>query len=114
MENLEEKLNAVLSNPQMMQQVMAMAQNLGLGTPPAPEPAPPQPSQAPQLQGIDLSMLQKFSGIAQNSAIDQNQQTLLHALSPYLTGDRIGRLEKAMRAARMAKFATGLLGQGLF
>ena len=114
MENLEEKLNAVLSNPQMMQQVMAMAQNLGLGTPPAPEPAPQQPSQAPQLQGIDLSMLQKFSGIAQNSAIDQNQQTLLHALSPYLTGDRIGRLEKAMRAARMAKFATGLLGQGLF
>lgn len=114
MENLEEKLNAMLSNPQMMQQVMAMAQNLGLGTPPAPEPAPPQPSQAPQFQGIDLSMLQKFSGIAQNSAIDQNQQTLLHALSPYLTGDRIGRLEKAMRAARMAKFATGLLGQGLF
>ena len=114
MENLEEKLNAVLSNPQMMQQVMAMAQNLGLGTPPAPEPAPPQPSQAPQFQGIDLSMLQKFSGIAQNSTIDQNQQTLLHALSPYLTGDRIGRLEKAMRAARMAKFATGLLGQGLF
>lgn len=114
MDNLEEKLNAVLSNPQMMQQVMAMAQNLGLGNPPAPEPAPPPPSQAPQFQGIDMGMLQKFSGIAQNSAIDQNQQTLLHALSPYLTGDRIGRLEKAMRAARMAKFATGLLGQGPF
>ena len=114
MENLEEKLNAMLANPQMMQQVMAMAQNLGLGNVPAPEPAPPPPSQSPPLQGIDLSMLQKFSGIAQNSTIDQNQQTLLHALSPYLTGDRIGRLEKAMRAAKMAKFATGFLGQGLF
>lgn len=113
MENLEEKLNAMLSNPQMMQQVMAMAQNLGLGTPPAPEP-PPQPTQASPMQGIDLSMLQKFSGMAQNSVIDQNQSNLLHALSPYLTGDRIGRLEKAMRAAKMAKFATGFLGQGLF
>ena len=113
MENLEEKLNAVMSNPQMMQQLMAMAQNLGLGTPPAPEPAP-QPSQPSPLQGIDLGMLQKFSGIAQNSTIDKNQQTLLHALSPYLTGDRIGRLEKAMRAAKLAKFATGFLGQGLF
>lgn len=113
MENLEEKLNAVMSNPQMMQQLMAMAQNLGLGNTPAPEPTPP-PSQPSPLQGIDLGMLQKFSGIAQNSTIDQNQQTLLHALSPYLTGDRIGRLEKAMRAARMAKFATGFLGQGLF
>lgn len=113
MENLEEKLNAVMSNPQMMQQLMAMAQNLGLGNTPAPEPTPP-PSQPSPSQGIDLGMLQKFSGIAQNSTIDQNQQTLLHALSPYLTGDRIGRLEKAMRAARMAKFATGFLGQGLF
>lgn len=113
MENLEEKLNAMLSNPQMMQQVMTMAQNLGLGTAPAPEP-PPQSPQASPMQGIDLSMLQKFSGIAQNSTIDQNQSNLLHALSPYLTGDRIGRLEKAMRAAKMAKFATVFLGQGLF
>lgn len=114
MENLEEKLGAMLSNPQIMQQVMAMAQNLGLGNAPTPEPAPPPPSQPPQLQGIDPGMLQKISGIAKNSAIDQNQQTLLHALSPYLSGDRIGRLEKAMRAARMARFATGFLGQGLF
>jgi hypothetical protein len=63
MENLEEKLSSMLSNPQMMQQVMAMAQNLGLGTSQAPEP-PPQPSQPSALQGMDLSMLQKFSGMA--------------------------------------------------
>lgn len=114
MDDLEEKLNTVLANPQMMQQLMSMAQNLGLGNPPAPQPEPAQTVQPPPLQGIDLSMLQKFSGIAKNSSIDQNQTNLLHALSPYLTGDRIGRLEKAMRAAKMAKFATAFLGQGLF
>ena len=114
MDDLEEKLNTVLANPQMMQQLMSMAQKLGLVKPPAPQPEPAQTSQPPSLQGIDRSMLQKFSGIAKNSSIDQNQTNLLHALSPYLTGDRIGRLEKAMRAAKMAKFATAFLGQGLF
>lgn len=110
MEGLEDKLNAVLSNPQMMQQLMAMAQSFGAASTPPPEPQP----QTPQMPNIDLGMLQKFSGIAQQSSIDKNQQTLLHALSPYLTGDRIGRLEKAMRAAKMAKFASAFLGQGMF
>lgn len=109
MDGLEEKLSAVLSNPQMMQQLMSMAQSLGASQPP-PEPTPAQP----QMPNIDLGMLQKFSGIAKQSSIDSNQQTLLHALSPYLSGDRIGRLEKAMRAAKMAKFASAFLGQGLF
>jgi hypothetical protein len=109
MEGLEDKLNAVLSNPQMMQQLMSMAQSLGVPSQPEPTPAP-----QPQLPNIDLGMLQKFSGIAQNSSIDKNQQSLLHALSPYLSGDRIGRLEKAMRAAKMAKLASAFLGQGMF
>lgn len=109
MEGLEEKLSAVLSNPQMMQQLMSMAQSLG-GSQPAPEPPPAQP----QMPNIDLGMLQKFSGIAKQSSIDSDQQTLLHALSPYLSDDRIGRLEKAMRAAKMAKFASAFLGQGMF
>lgn len=110
MEGLEDKLNAVLSNPQMMQQLMAMAQSLGAGPAPAPEP----PREQMQMPNIDLGMLQKFSGMAKQSAIDKNQQSLLHALSPYLSDDRIGRLEKAMRAAKMAKFASAFLGQGLF
>ena len=109
MDGLEEKLNAVLSNPQMMQQLMAMAQSFGAASTPPPEPQP-----QPQMPNIDLGMLQKFSGIAPQSAIDKNQQSLLHALSPYLSGDRIGRLEKAMRAAKMAKIASAFLGQGIF
>jgi hypothetical protein len=94
----------------MMQQLMNMAKNLGAST--APESQ--QESVPPPMPNIDLGMLQKLSGITQQSAIDKNQQSLLHALSPYLSGDRIGRLEKAMRAAKMAKFASAFLGQGMF
>ena len=41
-----------------------------------------------------------------------HQQALLSALNPYLTRDRISRLERAMRAAKLAGMATAFLGGG--
>lgn len=108
MENMEEKLNAMLNDPETMQKVMSMAQSLGLGTNP---PEPPKQSQNPSAPDIDIAMLQKFSGIAKQGNIDKEQQALLRALSPYLTKERIRKLENAMRAAKMAKVAAAALGQ---
>ena len=44
MSELEEKLGTILSNPQLMQQISAMAQALGQAPPeqPAPPPVAPQ------------------------------------------------------------------------
>ena len=110
MDDLEQKLNSVLSNPQLMQQIMSMAQSMG-GVPAAPsEPPVPAPVQNP-LPSIDPKMLQALSGFAQHSGIDKNQKSLLNALHPYLSSDRISRLEKAMQAARMARLASSFLGQ---
>ena len=39
MSELEEKLNTLMSNPQLMQQIAALAQTMG-----QPEPEPPQPA----------------------------------------------------------------------
>ena len=55
-------------------------------------------------------MLQKVAGLAQQSNIDRNQQALLKALSHYLSKDRISKLEKAMRAAKIAALASSALG----
>lgn len=116
MAGLEEQLNAVLSNPQMMQQIMAMAQNFA---PPAenPSPQPPQtqppppPQPAANFPAIDPGMLQKLSGLmSQQGSVDKNAAGLLKALRPYIGNHRITKLEKAMQAAKMAKLATGLLG----
>ena len=108
MDNIEEKLGAILNNPQMMQQIMSMASTLGASQ----SPPSPQESQPMNMPEIDFGMLQKLSGLASQTGIDSDQQTLLHALSPYLSRDRIGRLERAMRAARTARIATDLLGSG--
>lgn len=101
---LEEKLGAILSDPEMMQKIQAMAQSLGQ---PAPQNSPPA-----QNGGIDPSMLQKLTSLAGQTGIDQNQQALLHAMTPYLSGGRVQKLENAMRAAKMARLASSFLGNG--
>lgn len=107
MDDIQAQMGAILGNPEMMQKIMAMAQSLQGGQQEAPPPKEP-PSAMPN---IDMGMLQKLSGFMGQSNIDSNQQNLLHALAPYLSGDRIGRLEKAMRAAKMARMASGFLAQ---
>lgn len=107
MDDLENKLGAILQDPQMMQKIMSLAQSLGQS-----EPAPNQePSPAPAMPELDLQTLQKLSGLAGQSGIDKNQRNLLSALSPYLSRHRINKLEKAMRAAKMARLATTFLGR---
>ena len=111
MDDMEQKLNSILGNPQMMSQLMSMAQSLTTqqDTHPAePTPPPQKPTSLPA--GIDLNMLQKVAGIAQRTGIDRNQQQLLKALAPYLCKERITKLEKAMRAAKIAGLATSVLG----
>lgn len=107
MGEMEEKLNAVLNNPQMMQQIMSMAQSMGAQS----KTERSQPS-SEGFPDIDPGMIKKLSSFAGQSTIDQDQRTLLKALGPYLSRDRIGKLEKAMRAAKLARLASGLIGAG--
>lgn len=111
MDSMEEKLGSILNNPQMMQQIMAMAQTLGQSAPQPQkqEPAPPRQEQGP---AFDPMLLQKLSRFANQSGIDNNERALLKALGPYLSRDRISKLENAMRAAKMARFASAFLNSG--
>lgn len=108
MSELEDKLTSVMNDPAMMQKIMSLAQSLGSSPPPPEEP--PKKDAAP-FPEIDMAMLQKLSGFASQSGIDRNQQALLHALAPYISHHRVAKLERAMRAAKMAGFATSLLGR---
>ena len=116
MDNMQNGINSILENPEMMQKIMAMAQSLGGGQTAPPPPPPQEPSPAPPFPDVDISMLQKISAMAGKTNLDNDQRTLLSALQPYLSHDRISRLERAMRAAKLAGLASGLLGAqgGLF
>ena len=109
MAEMEEKLDAILSNPQMMQSIMAMAQSLSSeGSHSASDSAKTDM----QFPNIDFSLLQKLSGLGSQSGIDQQQRALLNALTPYLSQTRIQKLERAMRAAKIARLASAFLNAG--
>lgn len=108
MSEMEEKLGTILSNPQLMQQIMSLAGSLGQQEA---APQPPAPT-APALPGADSGMLQAISGLASQSGIDRDQQNLLTALAPYVSSQRLHKLEKAMRASKMARTATAFLNAG--
>lgn len=104
MDDLESTLGEILNNPQMMQQIMGLAQSLGQAS---------ENSGANVTPSIpDLSAMQAISGVLSQGNMDAQQRNLLNALSPYLNQDRIRKLEKAMRAAKLAKMASSFLENG--
>lgn len=104
MDDMESKLGAILGNPQMMQQIMSLAQNFQTESQAPPAPVDPAPE-------IDFAMVQKLTSIIGKTGIDGHQKALLQALVPYLSSNRIQKLEKAMRAAKLAGMASAFLGR---
>ena len=107
MSELEEKLGSLLNNPQLMQQILSMAQSLGNTPPPPQEPTPPEHPPV-----FDPALFQSLGRMAGQNRIDNNQQALLNALCPYLSRERVEKLERAMRAARLAGAASTFLNAG--
>ena len=125
MSEFEEKLNAFLSNPDAMAQVMNLAQSLNLGgggesreAAPGGEAAPP-----PQggvnlsglgdlLGGIDPKLLQRLLPLAGELAGgggDDERMQLLYALRPFLKPERRDKVERAARTARLIRVGKKLL-----
>jgi len=104
MNELEEKLNALLSNPQLMQQVAGLAQAMG-GTK-TEQTAPSKEEEKASLPVMDPRQMQLIMQAMNHTDIDNHQHALLLALSPYLSTSRISKLERAMRAAKIAGAAS--------
>lgn len=108
MDDLAQKLSAVMNDPAMMEQIMALAKSMDGGSE---TPEPPEDTGASPMPEVDMALLKKLSSLAGKGQIDKNQQNLLHALAPYLSNSRINRLERAMKAAKMAGIATAMIGR---
>lgn len=116
MAELEDKLGALLSDPDSMAQVMQLAQQLSntfgaqeqSKTPPP--PPPPQENAPPAdtaglgslLGGLDPKLIMKFLPLLQEYG-KSNSQTmqLLYALRPFLKEDRQAKVERAAQLARL-------------
>ena len=118
MSEFDEKLNALLSDPDRMAQIMQMAQTLsGASTQSQPAPSsPPPPSPPPQASsassgdllssltgGLDPKLLMRLLPVIQELSSDSNSsaRTLLYALRPYLKQERQARVERALQLAKL-------------
>lgn len=124
MAEFEEKLQAILSDPQAMGQIASLAQALtgGAEGDAAPEagrpPEPEGPEAAPDLSallgtlgggesplaGVDPGLLQAGLRLLRSySARDDERAALLAALKPFVRPERYAGLDRAVRAARLAR-----------
>lgn len=122
MSEFDDKLGAILGNPEAMSQIMALAQSLG-GSPGAPaqpssSPSPPPASPAVQApaEGTDPSALFGMLGdldpaliqagtrlLSELSRQDDARAALLLALRPFLNPDRRAKLDRAAQIARLSR-----------
>ncbi len=135
MSEFDDKLNALLSDPGKMAQIMQMAQSISGGeesssggSPPPSAPQPPQqaaPHQPPPSGtdllsslggGLDPKLLMRLLPLIQElgGQQDSNARALLYALRPYLKPERQEKVERALQLARLfhlgKKFLAGWEG----
>ena len=106
MEDLSAMLQAVLNDPDTMQKLRGTLDAL-TGTETQPSPVPPD-EQTP-----DLSGLLQLMPLLQNASAETDDIRLLHALRPYLHGERAKRLEQAGRMLRLRGMLPLLQQSGL-
>ena len=117
----EDKLGAILNNPQAMSQIMSIAQSLGgqdagaqqAAPDAAPDPvapaeaAPPaEPVQDSPLSGLDLDPRLMEAGMRALSVWnnpDDPRAALLQALRPFIKSERQAKLDRAIRVVRLSR-----------
>ena len=115
MSDFDDKLNAILGNPDSMAQIMQLAQSLSGGnntaatSAPPPPPPPEPPKSAPGFDGFDPAMLQRFLPLMREMQSPQqsNASQLLLALRPYLKEEKqekVGRAIQIAKLIRMGKY----------
>ena len=103
MSELEERLNAVLSDPEQMSRIAQMASKLmGSIAPGGTENATAAPAAPAAPDAAWMGLVSRIVGSMNGN--DRKKQ-LLQGLSPYLAQERRRRLERALRLAAAARLA---------
>lgn len=111
MAEFEEKLNAILNDPQAMGQILSAAKALSgqeEGPPPA-DPETPLPEEPagdplsalgqldPRLLQVGMRLLSEYTGS------DDRKTALLEALKPFLRPERRAKVDQAVKIARLSR-----------
>lgn len=116
MSEFDDKLNAILSSPQAMGQIMALADSLSDAGKKETDPPPEDstaPAQEPEAAGPDLGSLGALAQLMHDGGQEDGKTAaLLAALRPFLKEPRREKLDRAIQIARMTRLVRAAL-QGL-
>ena len=116
MEDIDSRLNALLSDPEAMGRIMALAQQLSgesAASSPPPSPEPP-PSSQQEDDGFDPMLLLKFLPLLQELRQDNSSQSMqfLSAMRPFLKPERQPKVERAVKLAHLICVGKKFLTEG--
>lgn len=107
MERLEEQIQAVLQDPQQMQEIMSLARSLGLSLPELSEKSETKEEAPPSLsvekEHPNAGQIGTFW--KQAGKLDPKHENLLNALKPFLKPERREKVERAIQVARLSHLA---------
>lgn len=118
MPDFEQQLNAILSDPNAMSQIMGLAQSLQSGNappPPQPAPAPPSPDLSGLLKNFDVPMMQRLLpllGELNNRGGSEQRLQTLQSLAPFLKQERREKISQAVKTAHLIYLGKKLLLTG--
>lgn len=115
MDDLSSKLSSILSDPEAMKEIAALASTLGVdaqGVHKEPEPKPPAPATPDGASA--LSMMSSLMPLLGTLKADDDTTRLLDAIRPFLSEERRHKLDKAKRLIQMMRLLPLLKGLDIF
>lgn len=118
MADLSNKLNEILSDPQMMEQIKGLSSMLGMqneeeethkSKPQKQEPHEDNPMLSDETMGMIMKVMPLLSSVRQDDA----NTNLLKALRPLLGAERQKKVDEALKIMQMMKFLPILKSQGI-
>lgn len=110
MDELGEKLDALLHDPQQLGRIAQLASSLvGDGGDKSAPPSAPEPE-----LDLDMGQLRRMMSALRGGGHDSANRHLLEAMKPYLAEKRRRKIDRAMKLARLAslaEFAAGEMGE---
>lgn len=97
MSDFEEKLNKLLNDPAEMERFAGFAKSLMSGA--------DTEKPAPELPELDPKLLSKIGGLMSGKKEPGRDERLLEAMRPFLSEKRRGKMDRAIKIARLAGIA---------
>ena len=113
MDDLAEKINSVLSDPESLKQLGEIASMLGFSPDQAPPLPPPSPQDTPDLGMPDIASLLTIATKLKDAGTDDDNINFLSALRPLLSDDKKPRIDRAIKILKLINLLPVLKDSGI-